>query len=193
MRLLPWMGFCVGGLVLGNACAGPERLVRIEGAAPSSSSGEPVRECAECVRHPLRATLLACERLDVTRVEEVLPDGRIAEPLWKEIGHPRLRLHVQLSNVGPKDLHVAMCRGNLHVTEVEGRRVRCSQVDAAWSSFPPGTKTLVYPTIVMPQGEGVFVETLFVERAGVPDSRLERVPDAISYELTPHACEPVLP
>jgi hypothetical protein len=193
MRLLPCVGFCVGGLVLGNACAGPERLVRIEGEAPSSSSGKPEAECAECVRHPVRATLLECERLDVTSVEEVLANGRIVEPLWKEAEYPRLRLHVQLTNVGSKNLHVAMCHGRLHVTEVEGRRDTCFPVDAAWSLFPPGSKTLVYPTIVMPQRAGVFVETLFVERAGVPDARLERMPDAISYELTPHACEPVLP
>jgi hypothetical protein len=192
MRLLPWVGFCVGGLVLGNACAGPGRPVRVESAAPSLSLSEPARECADCVRHAVRAALLACERLEVTGVEEVLPDGRVVEPLWKEVGNPRLRLHVQLTNVGSKDLHVAMCHGRLHVTEVEDRRGTCFPVDAAWSSFPPGTKTLVYPTIVMPQQSGVFVETLFVERAGVPDARLEPMPDAISYELTPDACVPVL-
>jgi hypothetical protein len=192
MRLSSRVGFCMG-LVLCSACAESRRSVRVEAVAPSLISGKPARECAPCVRHPVRATLLACERLDGTGVEEVLADGRIVEPLFKAVEHPRLRLHVQLSNVGSKELHVAVCHGRLHVTEIEGRRGACSPVDEGWSSFPPGTKTLVYPTVLMPQRAGVFVETLYLERAGVLEARLERVPDAIAYQLTADACEPLSP
>ena len=154
----------------------------------------------------VQANLIGCDLVEPVAVEDGVPaalrddfrtafdaPGNTAEQLWLDQhwveDHPKLRLHLLLTNSTGQSLLVSSCLGGVIIVRAGGARY-CDET--AWTSLPPGGSVTLYPTIEIPPAFGMHADSLRPRIMHEPDGSWVPVfANAVSFEYSPSGCRPL--
>lgn len=182
--------FGIGGIALACASAQPRAGLRtLDGAAIPACEACATRK-QEAPAGALRTSVVGCEIVEPIEFEEMAPDGRVFEVREVEPEPRRLRLHVQLENLGDRELRVGVCNDALRIIDTAAIAPACGRMEAVWLSLPPGGALFAYPTLAVPAAPTEAFTTELVPLGECRAAESTIVPNMVTVRLTPNQCQP---